>query len=99
MVCLLFVFYLAFPTVLIGRALADTTPSLLDPIGPWLMESFLKLPDCSTKVSFSTNHDKANISVSHILKIMLRVERGDDEFLDSKGKRKVRSSLAVLRLP
>ncbi|ORY70767.1 or S-antigen, C-terminal domain-domain-containing protein [Leucosporidium creatinivorum] len=67
----------------------DATPSLLDPLGPWNIESYLKLPECTTKVNFSTNHDKANISVSHILKVMLRVERGDDDFLDSKGKRKL----------
>lgn len=67
----------------------DTTPSCLDPIGPWNLESFLQLPDCSSRLTFSTAHDEANISVSHLLKIMLRVERGDDEFLDSKGKRKV----------
>ena len=74
---------------LLTAVTADTTPSLLDPLGPWNIESYLKLPECSTKVNFSTNHDKANITVSHVLKVMLRVERGDDDFLDSKGKRKV----------
>lgn len=72
---------------------ADSTPSLLDPLGPWNIESYLKLPECSTKVNFSTNHDRANITVSHVLKVMLRVERGDDDFLDSKGKRKVSFSV------
>ncbi|KAK4057050.1 hypothetical protein OIO90_001950 [Microbotryomycetes sp. JL221] len=67
----------------------DWTPQLLDPLGPWYLESNLQLPDCTTKVNFSTAHEKSNISTSHILKIMLRVERGDDEFLDSKGKRKL----------
>lgn len=73
----------------------DTTPSCFDPIGPWNLESFIKLPDCSTRLNFSTIHDKANINVTHVLKIMLRVERGDDDFLDSKGKRKVRRALRV----
>lgn len=68
---------------------ADTTPSCLDPIGPWNLESTIQLPDCSEKLTFTTAHDRANITVSHILKIMLRVERGDDDFLDSKGKRKL----------
>ncbi|GAA5859063.1 hypothetical protein JCM8547_003988 [Rhodosporidiobolus lusitaniae] len=67
----------------------DTTPSLLDPLSPWQLDGYLQLPDCSTKISFSTHHDKANIAVAHNLKIMLRVERGDDEYLDSKGKRKL----------
>ncbi|BGP13827.1 hypothetical protein JCM10213v2_001765 [Rhodosporidiobolus nylandii] len=67
----------------------DATPSLLDPISPWHLEGYLQLPDCSTKLSFSTHHDQSNIAIAHNLKIMLRVERGDDEFLDSKGKRKL----------
>lgn len=29
------------------------------------------------------------MAINHVLKIMIRVERGDDEFLDAKGKRKV----------
>ncbi|GAA5827214.1 hypothetical protein JCM5353_007979 [Sporobolomyces roseus] len=66
----------------------DTTPSLLDPDGPWHLEHNLQLPDCSSKINFSTHHEKANMAISHVLKIMIRVERGDDEFLDSKGKRK-----------
>ncbi|GAA5952135.1 hypothetical protein JCM3765_005206 [Sporobolomyces pararoseus] len=66
----------------------DTTPSLLDPNGPWHLEHNLQLPDCSSKINFSTHHEKANIAISHVLKIMIRVERGDDEFLDTKGKRK-----------
>jgi hypothetical protein len=32
------------------------------------------------------------MAISHVLKIMIRVERGDDEFLDTKGKRKVSHS-------
>ncbi|BGP34069.1 hypothetical protein JCM10296v2_005884 [Rhodotorula toruloides] len=68
---------------------SDETPSLLDPIGPWHLDGTLQLPDCSTKLNVSTNHEKSNISISHTLKIMLRVERGDDEYLDSKGNRKL----------
>lgn len=67
----------------------DETPSLLDPIGPWHLDGVLQLPDCSNKLNVTTNHDKANISIAHTLKIMMRVERGDDEYLDSKGNRKV----------
>ncbi|GAA5986070.1 hypothetical protein JCM10908_006394 [Rhodotorula pacifica] len=67
----------------------DETPSLLDPIGPWHLDGVLQLPDCSNKLNVTTNHDKANISIAHTLKIMMRVERGDDEYLDSKGNRKL----------
>ncbi|GAA5823094.1 hypothetical protein JCM11251_007483 [Rhodosporidiobolus azoricus] len=67
----------------------DATPSLLDPLSPWHLDGYLQLPECSTKINFSTHHDKSNIAVAHNLKIMMRVERGDDEYLDSKGKRKL----------
>ncbi|GAA6043967.1 hypothetical protein JCM8097_004896 [Rhodosporidiobolus ruineniae] len=67
----------------------DATPSLLDPTSPWHLDGMLQLPDCATKITFSTHHEESNIAVAHNLKIMLRVERGDDEFLDSKGKRKL----------
>ncbi|KAM0790642.1 hypothetical protein ACM66B_004503 [Microbotryomycetes sp. NB124-2] len=66
----------------------DWTPQLLDPLGPWHLESNLHLPDCSSKINFSTAHEHSNIAISHLLKIMLRVERGDDEYMDSKGRRK-----------
>ncbi|GAA5897870.1 hypothetical protein JCM6882_005100 [Rhodosporidiobolus microsporus] len=67
----------------------DSTPSLLDPLSPWHLDGYLQLPECSTKINFSTHHDQSNIAVAHNLKIMMRVERGDDEYLDSKGKRKL----------
>ncbi|GAA6055120.1 hypothetical protein JCM3770_007450 [Rhodotorula araucariae] len=67
----------------------DETPSLLDPLGPWHLDGLLHLPSCDSKLSVTTNHEKANISISHTLKIMMRVERGDDEYLDSKGNRKL----------
>ncbi|KPV73638.1 uncharacterized protein RHOBADRAFT_16871, partial [Rhodotorula graminis WP1] len=51
------------------------TPSLLDPIGPWHLDGLLQLPDCSSKLCVSTHHEKSNISISHTLKIMMRVER------------------------
>lgn len=69
------------------------------PIGPWHLDGLLQLPDCSSKLCVSTNHEKANISISHTLKIMMRVERGDDEYLDSKGNRKVRTCSRLLLRP
>ncbi|BGP50375.1 hypothetical protein JCM10450v2_006294 [Rhodotorula kratochvilovae] len=67
----------------------DETPSLLDPLGPWHLDGLLQLPTCDSKLAVTTNHEKSNISISHTLKIMMRVERGDDEYLDSKGNRKL----------
>ena len=60
----------------------------LDPLGPWNLEGVFKVPDCNGQLHFSTSHEQANITVIHTLKVALRVERGDDEELDAKGKRK-----------
>lgn len=61
---------------------------LMDPMGPWHLEEELQIPDCAARVRFTTKHEKTNIAVGHWLKVTIRVERGDDEALDSKGKRK-----------
>lgn len=61
---------------------------LMDPLGPWHLEKSLQIPDCNAKIRFTTKHDKTNISVGHSLKVTLRVERGDDEAMDAKGRRK-----------
>lgn len=66
----------------------NMTPACLDPLGPWDLEGALQLPDCTGRIHFSCAHDKANISIKHWVKVTMRVERGDDEFLDAKGKRK-----------
>ncbi|WVQ75076.1 hypothetical protein IAR50_004685 [Cryptococcus sp. DSM 104548] len=62
--------------------------SLMEPTGPWHLEKDLQLPDCVSKIKFTTKHDQTNITVAHWLKVTIRVERGDDEALDSKGRRK-----------
>jgi hypothetical protein len=61
---------------------------LMDPMGPWHLETELQVPDCAVKVRFTTKHEQAHMSVSHWLKVTIRVERGDDVALDNKGKRK-----------
>ena len=63
--------------------------TLMDPSGPWHLEANLQIPDCANRVRFSSKHDKTNISISHWLKVTIRVERGDDEALDAKGRRKL----------
>jgi hypothetical protein len=62
--------------------------SLMDPMGPWHLEKVLSVPDCASGIRFTTKHDKTNISVGHFLKVTIRVERGDDEAVDLKGRRK-----------
>lgn len=66
----------------------DAAASLLNPTGPWYLESALQVPDCSSRIRFSSKHAKTNMTISHWLKVVMRVERGDDTALDSKGRRK-----------
>ena len=62
--------------------------TLYDPLGPWHLEQSLKIPDCASTLKCTSKHERTNITVSHWLKVVIRVERGDDEALDAKGKRK-----------
>ncbi|WVW86802.1 hypothetical protein I302_108857 [Kwoniella bestiolae CBS 10118] len=61
---------------------------LMEPTGPWHLEKELHVPDCASKIKFTTKHEQTNITVGHWLKVTIRVERGDDVALDSKGRRK-----------
>jgi len=62
--------------------------TLLDPLGPWHLEKNLQIPDCATQIKFTSKHEKTNITVGHWLKVIIRVERGDDVAVDAKGRRK-----------
>jgi hypothetical protein len=66
----------------------DVYASLLDPLGPWHLEKDLVVPDCHTRIKFTTKHEQTNIAIGHWLKVTIRVERGDDLAVDSKGRRK-----------
>jgi hypothetical protein len=66
----------------------DAVASLLDPVGPWYLDTTLQVPDCSSRIRFTTKHAKTNMSISHWLKLIIRVERGDDVAVDAKGRRK-----------
>ena len=63
--------------------------SLMGP-GPWAFHHELRLPKSCTQLSFSNQNRRAYILITHNLKVIFRVERGDDEFVDQKsGKRKL----------
>lgn len=67
----------------------EALSSLMGP-GPWLLSHDLQLPTECGKVHFTYKHKFANINVHHVLKIMFRVERGDDQAVDPKtGKRRL----------
>jgi hypothetical protein len=71
----------------------DAVSQLLNPFGPWYLETMLQVPDCPSRIKFSTKHETTNMTIAHWLKIVIRVQRGDDEALDTKGKRKQVSAL------
>ncbi|KAJ9119687.1 hypothetical protein QFC22_003397 [Naganishia vaughanmartiniae] len=66
----------------------DAVASLLNPVGPWYLDTTLQVPDCSSRIRFTTKHAKTNMAISHWLKLIIRVERGDDVAVDAKGRRK-----------
>lgn len=68
--------------------LGEMASSLMGP-GPWTFHKDLKLPESCGKMHFTNKNRRANITVSHMLKVVIRVERGDDQFVDKAGKRKL----------
>ena len=62
--------------------------TLLDPLGPWHLEKSLQIPDCASTIKFTSKHEKTNITIGHWLKVTIRVERGDDVAVDTRGRRK-----------
>ena len=73
---------------------ADDDPSemasnLMGP-GPWMFQRELALPPSCSDIHFSNKNRKANILISHTLKVIFRVERGDDKYVDQRtGRRKL----------
>ncbi|KAG1739118.1 uncharacterized protein EDB91DRAFT_1054178 [Suillus paluster] len=55
--------------------------------GPWSFHHELQLPEHCSLIHFSNRNKKSNITINHTLKIVLRVERGDDESVDPKTKK------------
>ena len=69
--------------------LTEVASSLKGP-GPWMLHQNLKLPGSCAQMKFTNKNRKSNIIVTHTLKLVMRVERGDDSFIDPKtGKRKL----------
>jgi arrestin-related trafficking adapter 3/6 len=69
----------------------DAATDFLGP-GPWKLAHTMPLPHCDLVVPSFTNPaggiGRANMEVKHTVKIVMRVERGDDKHLDKKGRRK-----------
>ncbi|KAH9855952.1 hypothetical protein C2E23DRAFT_723228 [Lenzites betulinus] len=72
-----------------GDDLGDLVSSLMGP-GPWTIRKNLQLPRAGDLLHTTNKNRRSNISVSHMLKIIFRVERGDDHAVDTQtGKRKL----------
>ncbi|KAI5118355.1 hypothetical protein M0805_006756 [Coniferiporia weirii] len=67
---------------------SEAASALMGP-GPWAIEARLQLPRSCSRMHFTNKHRRSNVKITHTLKIVFRVERGDDTFLDSRtGLRK-----------
>lgn len=66
--------------------------------GPWSLRMALTVPSACGLLHFSNKNKRAPIEISHTLKLIFRVQRGDDQHMVSKtGKRKQFD--IVLRMP
>ncbi|KAH9025442.1 hypothetical protein EDB85DRAFT_1982737 [Lactarius pseudohatsudake] len=76
---------------------SELAADLMGP-GPWTLQMGLKVPNASMALHFSNNNRRGPIQISHTLKIVVRVERGDDKQMDPKtGQRK--QSNVILQMP
>ncbi|KAG6850849.1 hypothetical protein H0H93_007467 [Arthromyces matolae] len=58
--------------------------------GPWTFHQDLQLPKSCSSMHFTNKNRRANMVITHQLKCLMRVERGDDLHMDAKtGKRKL----------
>ncbi|KAH9485509.1 Arrestin-related trafficking adapter 3 [Psilocybe cubensis] len=69
--------------------LSELASNLMGP-GPWTFHQDLQLPKSCNTMHFTNKNRRSNIVVSHMLKVVIRVERGDDVHVDGRtGKRKL----------
>ncbi|KAJ7099559.1 hypothetical protein B0H15DRAFT_944962 [Mycena belliarum] len=72
-----------------GNDLTELASEWMGP-GPWTFNQELILPPSCNSLHFTNKNKRGNITVTHVLKCVIRVERGDDEAVDAKtGKRKL----------
>lgn len=72
-----------------GDDLSQFASSLMGP-GPWTLHHDLPLPNSCNFLHFTNKNKRSNIIVQHTLKVVIRVERGDDVHIDPKtGKRRL----------
>nr|GAT57857.1 predicted protein [Mycena chlorophos] len=58
--------------------------------GPWTFHRDLQIPPSCAALHFTNKNKQSSMVVTHLLKCIIRIERGDDAAIDSKtGKRKL----------
>lgn len=68
---------------------SEMAENLMGP-GPWTFHQELQLPPSCKMLHFTNKNKRSNITVAHTLKLVIRVQRGDDEAMDERtGKRKL----------
>ena len=69
--------------------LSEMTSRLMGP-GPWTFHQDLHLPHSCSNIHFTNKNRRSNIIITHMLKWVIRVQRGDDVGINPKtGKRKL----------
>ncbi|KAH9174968.1 hypothetical protein EDB89DRAFT_2067121 [Lactarius sanguifluus] len=76
---------------------SELAANLMGP-GPWTLQMDLKVPNGFRTLHCSNKNRRAPIQISHILKIVTRVERGDDKQMDPKTGKRKRFDV-ILRVP
>ena len=67
---------------------SELASNLMGP-GPWPLQFDAKLPKSCSDIHPTNANKKSGMTIHHTLKIILRVERGDDNLLNVDGKRKM----------
>ncbi|THG97549.1 hypothetical protein EW026_g4480 [Hermanssonia centrifuga] len=68
---------------------SDIISNLMGP-GPWSIRKDIELPKSCNEIHFTNKNKKSNVTISHTLKVIFRVQRGDDQEMDlPTGKRKM----------
>jgi hypothetical protein len=69
--------------------LSEVASNYMGP-GPWTITSNLKLPTSCRTMHMTNKSRRSNIVITHVLKCVIRLERGDDLHVDPKsGKRRL----------
>jgi arrestin-related trafficking adapter 3/6 len=76
---------------------SEITASLMGP-GPWTFQMALLVPSACGTLHCSNKNMRAPIQISHLLKVVVRVERGDDSQVDAKTGKPKQFDI-VMRIP